>query len=127
MPVTWLSACIITYTHRTHYFTSRPYTHFILSCQKSEYTVVMCHNNREYNTKIKMFFCFSISALPVDQFNKCKNIAAVVTARGGHIGFMEGFLPSSYRGKDDYMDRIVCQYFSAIFRDGGKIMAKLDG
>ncbi|XP_034253044.1 protein ABHD1 [Thrips palmi] len=68
-----------------------------------------------------------LDAIPVDEFNKCKNIAAVVTARGGHIGFMEGFLPSSYRGKDDYMDRILCQYFSAIFRDGGKIMAKLDG
>lgn len=67
-----------------------------------------------------------LKALPLDEFKKCKNIAAIVTARGGHIGFMEGILPPSYQGKDDYMDRILCQYFSAIFRDAGKIMDKLD-
>ena len=50
----------------------------------------------------------------------------MVTARGGHIGFMEGIVPASYHGKDEYMDRILCQYFAAIFKDGGKILNKLD-
>lgn len=67
-----------------------------------------------------------LEALPIEEFKKCKNIAAVVTARGGHIGFMEGILPPSYQGKDDYMERILCQYFGAVFRDGGKLLDKLD-
>ena len=39
---------------------------------------------------------------------------------------MEGIVPASYHGKDEYMDRILCQYFAAIFKDGGKILNKLD-
>lgn len=37
-------------------------------------------------------------------------MAIVVTARGGHIGFMEGFWPKT---SDEYMARFFTQYFSS--------------
>lgn len=43
------------------------------------------------------------------------NIALVLTARGGHIAFMEGIWPS--KGGEEYMDRFFTQFFTAILRD----------
>lgn len=43
--------------------------------------------------------------------NKSSHVAIVVTARGGHIGFMEGLFPTSTH----YSDRLYKQVVSGIF------------
>ncbi|KAJ9582949.1 hypothetical protein L9F63_022710, partial [Diploptera punctata] len=53
-----------------------------------------------------------LEAIPVEEANNSKNVAIVITARGGHIGFLEGFLPFF---QEQYMCRIFMQYFTGIF------------
>lgn len=59
-----------------------------------------------------MLFC--LTAIPIKAAEKSSHVAIVVTARGGHIGFLEGFWPTN---KDQYMSRIFGQYFSAALFD----------
>lgn len=64
-------------------------------------------------------FCFrhwyvNFSAIPIEAAEKSSHVAIVVTARGGHIGFLEGVFPAH---KDQYMSRIFTQYFSAALFD----------
>lgn len=54
-------------------------------------------------------------AIPIKAAEKSSHVAILVTARGGHIGFMEGMWPVS--SKDQYMGRIFAQYFSACLFD----------
>lgn len=67
------------------------------------------------------------TAIPIQAAEKSSHVAIVVTARGGHIGFLEGFYPAK---KDQYMSRIFGQYFSAALfdRDGefDKTMKEVD-
>lgn len=52
-----------------------------------------------------------ISGIPVEAANKSSHVAIVVTARGGHIGFMEGMFPTNTY----YSDRLYGQLVKGIF------------
>lgn len=53
--------------------------------------------------------------IPLKAVEESSHVAIVVTARGGHIGFMEGFLPKT---NDEYMARFFTQYYkSTLFND----------
>lgn len=56
------------------------------------------------------------TAIPVEEASKSEHVAIVITARGGHIGFMEGLWPAK-EASEQYMARLFSQYFQAIFRD----------
>ncbi|KAK7866133.1 hypothetical protein R5R35_004782 [Gryllus longicercus] len=64
-----------------------------------------------------------LDAIPVDAANESSNVAIVITARGGHIGFLEGFLPALEK---QYMSRLFCQFFAAVFRDGAALLSSSD-
>lgn len=50
-------------------------------------------------------------ALPIKQIEDNPKCAMLVTARGGHIGFMEGFLPYV---PTFYLERVITQYLGAL-------------
>jgi len=54
-----------------------------------------------------------LEGIPVEAAKKSSHVAIAVTARGGHIGFMEGLFPSNTY----YSDRIYGQLVSAIFNN----------
>ncbi|XP_071494913.1 protein ABHD1-like [Diadema antillarum] len=58
--------------------------------------------------------------IPLEEAEQSKNVAIVVTARGGHVGFMEGFLP---HGGKTYMSKLFSQYVTAIFKEGQELLA----
>ncbi len=51
-------------------------------------------------------------ALPIEGAKDCKNLALVVTQRGGHLGFLEGFWPKGT--SMHFMDRFVSQYVRGV-------------
>ncbi|XP_054730034.1 phospholipase ABHD3-like [Anastrepha obliqua] len=55
-----------------------------------------------------------LDAIPIQAAYECSHVAIIVTTRGGHIGFLEGFLPSA---KDQYMSRIFVKYFTKALID----------
>jgi abhydrolase domain-containing protein 1/3 len=55
-----------------------------------------------------------IHAIPIKEAEYSSHVAIIVTARGGHIGFLEGFIPTK---RDQYMARIFTQYFEAALFD----------
>lgn len=57
------------------------------------------------------------AAIPVEEASKSEHVAIVITARGGHIGFMEGLWPG--KARDQYMARLFSQYYQGMFRNGG--------
>ncbi|XP_025414841.1 protein ABHD1-like [Sipha flava] len=59
-------------------------------------------------------FCLE-SDLPLKSADNIENLAILVTARGGHIGFLEGFWPFS--NHNEFMFRLIDQYFSSIFKN----------
>ncbi|KAE8598524.1 hypothetical protein XENTR_v10016852 [Xenopus tropicalis] len=56
-------------------------------------------------------------AIPVETARQNPNVALVLTAYGGHIGFLEGIWPR----KQTYMDKIFKQFVQAIFEHGNEI------
>lgn len=60
-----------------------------------------------------------IVAIPMDQAENSSHVAIAVTARGGHIGFMDGLWPLS---QNQYMARLFQQYFSAVFNANNDII-----
>lgn len=66
---------------------------------------------------INMFVCSFDLALPIKAAEECTHVAIVVTARGGHIGFLEGWWPSP---KEQYMGRLFTEFFTkALFDEDG--------
>ncbi|XP_075169593.1 abhydrolase domain containing Hydr1 [Haematobia irritans] len=49
-----------------------------------------------------------LDAIPIKAAESCSHVAIVITARGGHIGFLEGWWPSS---KEQYMCRLFAEFF----------------
>ncbi|CAD7092621.1 unnamed protein product [Hermetia illucens] len=63
-----------------------------------------------------------LDAIPISAAEKSSHVAIVVTARGGHIGFLEGWWPSS---KDQYMGRLFSEFFSVALFDPNGEFAKM--
>uniref|UniRef100_A0A2M4ARU7 Putative phospholipase abhd3 n=1 Tax=Anopheles triannulatus TaxID=58253 RepID=A0A2M4ARU7_9DIPT len=98
-------------------FTSK---HFGYKDVDSYYTDATLHNKLH---KIKVpLLCLSaaddpfqpLDAIPVKAAARSSHVAILITARGGHIGFLEGWWPAN---KDQYMGRLFSQYFSATLFD----------
>ncbi|XP_029168267.1 phospholipase ABHD3 [Nylanderia fulva] len=56
-----------------------------------------------------------LEAIPLKEIRKTKNVAVVVTSRGGHIGFLEGVWPVK---EEQYMGKFFSQFFAAMFTSG---------
>ncbi|XP_076386609.1 abhydrolase domain containing Hydr1 isoform X1 [Megachile rotundata] len=53
-----------------------------------------------------------VHAIPLKEIAETKNVAVVVTSRGGHIGFLEGVWPVK---EEQYMGKLFSQFFAALF------------
>lgn len=71
-------------------------------------------NSFIYIVKIidNLIFIIFFLAIPLKEASKLKNVAFVVTKRGGHIGFLEGFWPIK---QEQYIGKLFSQFFKAVF------------
>ncbi|NXG40486.1 ABHD1 protein, partial [Dromaius novaehollandiae] len=56
-------------------------------------------------------------AIPVEAVRHLPHVALLVTARGGHIGFLEGLFPRH----ETYADRVFAQFVTAVFEHGEEL------
>lgn len=61
------------------------------------------------------------TAIPITAAQKSSHVAILVTARGGHIAFLEGAWPGK---QEQYMTRIFSQFFTAALFDKDGEFAK---
>ncbi|PZC73396.1 hypothetical protein B5X24_HaOG209563 [Helicoverpa armigera] len=54
-----------------------------------------------------------LGAMPLEEAREAERVALLVTARGGHIGFLEGWWPAR-AARDQYIARLATQYFAAL-------------
>ncbi|GBP01432.1 Phospholipase ABHD3 [Eumeta japonica] len=52
-----------------------------------------------------------LEAIPIKPAEESTHVAIVVTARGGHIGFLQGWWPSS---KEEYMGRLFVEFLQQL-------------
>ena len=52
--------------------------------------------------------------LPLDEVLQSRHVAMLVTQRGGHIGFMDGFIPNFKC--EFYSERVIEQYLKALYQ-----------
>ncbi|XP_039387755.1 protein ABHD1 isoform X6 [Mauremys reevesii] len=63
----------------------------------------------------------SLSAIPLAAARRLPTLAVLVTARGGHIGFLEGLFPRH----ESYMDRVFAQFLAAAFEHSQELSRSL--
>ncbi len=61
----------------------------------------------------------SLLALPLDAVDQSDNVVMVLTRHGGHIGFLDGFMPTG----PNFLDRAVKQYVCAVFENMPELAA----
>lgn len=52
-----------------------------------------------------------LEQIPVQRIENCENVAMVLTHTGGHVGFLEGFLPTGH----SYMYSVYKEYVKTVF------------
>jgi len=63
-------------------------------------------------------------SIPTDEAKESDHVAILRTKYGGHIGFMEGWLPTRYH----FTDRLFAQFIDAVYnQNGSKILTQLSG
>lgn len=63
-----------------------------------------------------------LHAIPVEAAWRLPHVALLVTAHGGHIGFLEGLFPRH----GTFMDRVFTQFITAVFEHGEELQ-QLEG
>uniref|UniRef100_A0A8B9V2G3 Abhydrolase domain containing 1 n=1 Tax=Anas zonorhyncha TaxID=75864 RepID=A0A8B9V2G3_9AVES len=63
-----------------------------------------------------------LAAIPVEAAWRLPHVALLVTAHGGHIGFLEGLFPRH----GTFMDRVFTQFITAVFEHGEELQ-QLEG
>ncbi|XP_046913811.2 protein ABHD1 [Dermatophagoides farinae] len=83
-------------------------------CESSHKGKIACIKTPTFciNAADDMFM--PLEYLPLDEVLQSRNVAMLVTQRGGHIGFMDGFIPNFKC--EFYSERVIEQYLKALYQ-----------